>query len=291
MLVSKKFPVIAWWSGGARSAVTCKLCIDMFGVDCVRVVFIDTKNEADDTYQFKAECEQWYGCTIESIFSTEYNSIEDVWYDNLTLGLAKGAKCSEVLKIKVRQQFTKQNSFSYQAFGYDNGETNRAADMKKSNSHLRPIFPLLMFWMNKFECIKYIQSANSLFLKITVPLTYRLGLENNNCFKTGCVQGGIGYWQWMEKNQPDKFDAMAVREHEISELKGEPVTICKDQSKGGGLVFLKHNPKYPDMKDISMMKGRPPEMLVECNGFCTPEMPIVRTDAELETDVWRGRKK
>ena len=244
----------------------------MFGVDNVRVVFIDTKNEDDDTYRFKAECEQWYGCTIESIFSTEYDSIEDIWYDNLTLGLAKGAKCSEVLKIKVRQQFSKQNRFSYQAFGYDNDETGRAADMKNNNSHLRPIFPLLMFWLNKFECIKFIQKANSLFLTITVPITYRLGLENNNCFKTGCVQGGIGYWQWMQVNQPPKFDAMAIREHEITDLKGEPVTICKDQSKGGGLVFLKPHPKYPHMKDISMMKGRPPEMLMECNGFCsTPE--------------------
>ena len=62
---------------------------------------------------------------------------------------------------------------------------------------------------------------------------------------------------------------MAMREHEITDLKGEPVTICKDQSKGGGLVFLKPHPKYPDMKDISMMKGRPPEMLIECNGFCS----------------------
>ena len=268
MLVSNKYPVIAWWSGGARSAVTCKLCIDMFGVECTRVVFIDTKNEDDDTYRFKAECEQWYGCKIESLTSTEYDSIEDIWYDNLTLGLAKGAKCSEVLKIKVRQQFSKQNNFSYQAFGYDNGETSRAADMRKNNSHLRPIFPLLMVWMNKFDCIKYIQAANSLFLNITVPVTYRLGLENNNCFKAGCVQGGIGYWQWMQKNQPEKFEAMAIREHEITDLKGEPVTICKDQSKGGGLIFLKHNPKYPAMKDISMMKGRPPEMLMECNGFC-----------------------
>lgn len=114
-----------------------------------------------------------------------------------------------------------------------------------------------------------VQNANSLFLSIQLPVTYHLGLENNNCFKTGCVQGGIGYWQWMQQNQPEKFEKMAVREHDITDLKGTPVTICKDQSKGGGLVFLKPHPKYPDMKDISMMKGRPPEMLIECNGFCS----------------------
>jgi hypothetical protein len=268
MNVSKQYPVIAWWSGGVRSAVTCKLCIDLFGVDNVRVVFIDTKNEDDDTYRFKAECETWYECKIESISTDKYESIEDVWYDNLTLGLAKGAKCSAELKIVVRQQFTKMNNYSYQAFGYDNDEVNRAFDMRKNNGHLRPIFPLLMFWMSKFDCVKYVQNANNIFTPLTLPITYRLGLENNNCFKTGCVQGGIGYWQWMQKNQPEKFDAMAKREHEITDLKGQPVTICKDQSKGGGLVFLKPHPKYPNMKDISMMKGRPPEMLIECNGFC-----------------------
>lgn len=268
MLINKDNPVIGWWSGGVRSAVVCKICIDMFGAENVRLIFIDTKNEDDDTYRFKNDCEKWYGSEIETISSAKHHNIEDVWYDNLSLGLAKGAVCSSELKIIVRQQFTKRNKYSFQAFGYDNGETNRANDMLKSNPHLRPIFPLLMLWMNKYECVKYVQAANSLFISIQLPLTYRLGLSNNNCFKTGCVQGGIGYWQWMEVNQPPKFYAMAKREHEISELKGEPVTICKDQSKGGGLVFLKYNPKFPHIKDISMMKGRPPEMLIECNGFC-----------------------
>ena len=72
----------------------------------------------------------------------------------------------------------------------------------------------------------------------------------------------------MAKDFPEKFDAMAAREHRYTDMKGEPVTICKDQSKGGGLVFLKPHPKYPFMKDISMMKGRMPEPLMECNGFC-----------------------
>lgn len=267
-MLNKEYPIIAWWSGGVRSAVTCKLCIDMFGLDNVRLVFIDTKNEDPSTYTFKTECEKWYGKEIESISSNEYENIEDIWFEHLTLGLAKGAKCSSELKIKVRQQFCKQNKFSYNAFGYDNGETNRAFDMKKNNYHLRPIFPLLMVWMSKFDCVKYVQNANSLFLTITLPSPYKKGLENNNCYETGCVQGGIGYWQWMQANEIDKFDRMAAREHKITDMKGEPVTICKDQSKGGGLVFLKPHPNYPNMKDISMMKGRPPEMLIECNGFC-----------------------
>jgi len=49
-MINKEFPVIAWWSGGVASAVTCKICVDWFGIDNVRIVFIDTKNEDDDTY-------------------------------------------------------------------------------------------------------------------------------------------------------------------------------------------------------------------------------------------------
>ena len=233
-MINKEFPVIAWWSGGVASAVTCKICVDWFGVDNVRIVFIDTKNEDDDTYRFKSDCELWYGKSIETIASEEYESIEEVWYDNLSLNIAKGAICSVEMKIKVRQQFCKKNKFSHNAFGFDVSEIDRAKDMKKNNSYLNPIFPILAELLSKKDCIKAIEKANDLFLKIEVPNTYKLGYSNNNCFKTGCVKGGIGYWQKIQKDSPEKFLAMAKREHEITNLKGSPVTICKDQSAGGG---------------------------------------------------------
>jgi len=67
--ISKDNPVIAWWSGGADSAVTCKLCLDWFGRENVRIIFIDTKNEGKDCKRFKLHCELWYGKTIETISS------------------------------------------------------------------------------------------------------------------------------------------------------------------------------------------------------------------------------
>lgn len=266
--VDMNYPVIAWWSGGAASAVTCKICIEWFGAENVRVVFIDTHNEHEDTYRFLKDCQRWYGRAIETISSDKYNNIEDVWYDNLSLNISKGAKCSEILKIRVRQQFIKKNSFSYQAFGFDISEMNRAKDMLEKNYHLKPIFPLIATLMDKKACIKYIQAANSLFTPITIPITYTLGYNNNNCFKTGCVKGGIGYWKKIQVDDIDKFNKMAKVEHELTDLKGEPVTMLKDQSAGGGLVFLLPHPNYPNMKDLSMMKGRPVEPLMECNGFC-----------------------
>lgn len=269
MKVSNKYPVLGWWSGGVASAVTCRICIDWFGAENVRLVFIDTRNEDDDTYRFLKDCELWYEAPIETIASKKYDTIQDVWYDNLSLNISKGAKCSEVLKITVRQEFIKTNLFSYQAFGFDISELQRAKDMKLNNYHLKPIFPLIANLLDKKDCIKIIQSANNLFNPLEIPVTYKLGYNNNKCFKTGCVKGGIGYWQKIQSDDIKKFERMAKVEHDLTNMKGEPVTICKDQSKGGGLVFLMPHPDYPEMKDLSMMKGKQPEPLMECNGFCS----------------------
>ena len=76
---------------------------------------------------------------------------------------------------------------------------------------------------------------------------------------------------------------MALVEHELTDLKGEPVTMLKDSKKGGGLVFLKPHPKYPTIKDISMMRGIDPKPLFDCNGFCgTNDLePRLETEKEI----------
>lgn len=135
-------------------------------------------------------------------------------------------------------------------------------------AYTNPIFPLLLYGYSKKDCIAI---AND--LGVVIPRVYSFGFSNNNCFKTGCVQGGIGYWQKMAREFPDKFDKMAEKEHELTDKKGKPVTMLKDQSNdakssGNQLVFLKPHPDYPDIKDISKIKGREPQPLFECNGFC-----------------------
>lgn len=279
--INSNNPVIAWWSGGVTSAVTCKLCVDWFGKENVRIIFIDTKNEDEDTYRFLSECQNWYDKNIETITSP-YKSIQEVWYQKLSLNTATGAICSTELKRMVRVEFQNKNKFSYQAFGYEIEEIDRAKGMKLNNSDANPVFPLISELLSKKDCIRIVQQANDIFLNISLPRTYKLGYNNNNCWKTGCVQGGIGYWQKIGHEEPAKFDTMALVEHEITDLKGEPVTMLRDQSKGGGLVFLKPHPKYPHIKDISMMQGRPPKPLLDCNGFCgSNDLSLNETEKEL----------
>jgi hypothetical protein len=275
--INSNNPIIGWWSGGVTSAVACKITIDIWGAENIRIVFIDTKNEDEDTYRFLKDCESWYGKEIERISSQKYNSIRDVWYRFLSLNVAHGAICSSELKREVRVRFLRENPFSLTVFGYDIGEPKRARSMTLNYPETNPVYPLLLFGYSKSKCVEVLASVG-----IEVPRSYKLGLNNNNCIKTGCVQGGIGYWQMMAIILPDTFDAMALVEHELTDLKGEPVTMLKDQSKGGGLVFLKHHPKYPNIKDISMMKGRAPKPLKECNGFCgTNDLEKNETEQEI----------
>ncbi len=275
-------PVIGWWSGGVTSAVACKICIDFYGINNVRLVMIDTGNEDSDTYRFKSDCEKWYGVKIEVIKNEDYQNIQEVWRRNLSLNISKGAICSDRLKSVVRQRFQKNNPFSHQAFGFDVSEIHRAKAMKINHPNAKPIFPLITDLLSKKDCIKMVATAG-----IEIPNSYKLGFNNNNCLKTGCIQGGIGYWQKMSKEFPDKFNAMALMEHELTNKKGQPVTMLKDQSKDGGLVFLSPHPKYPLIKDLSMMKGRPSKPLVECNGFCGINDLSERTDTEKEINYSR----
>lgn len=260
----KNNDIIGWWSGGVTSAVAIWFAIKMFGLHRVRIIFIDTKNEYDDTYRFKDDCEKWYGKKIETISNPEYECIQDVWIKYKSLNVANGAICSSELKRAVRLKFQNENEYSAQIFGFDADEAHRGTALTLNYPNAKPIYTLLMFGYTKRMAIKECEMNG-----IKIPDAYLKGYNNNNCGKTGCVQGGIGYWQMKQRLEPEQFYAMAMIEHELTELRGEPVTMLRDQSKKNpGLVFLLPHPKYPHIKDISMMKGRPPKPLMECNGMC-----------------------
>jgi 3'-phosphoadenosine 5'-phosphosulfate sulfotransferase (PAPS reductase)/FAD synthetase len=285
--------IICWWSGGITSAVACKVALDLYGAENCRVIMIDTKNEDDDTYRFKSDCEKWYGVNIEVItgIGDDYKDIESVWFKHKSLNVANGAICSSKLKRAVREKWQEHNDFDFQVFGFefDKKEFNRALSLSKNHPKAKSIYPLLMKGYTKDDCLRIVQDAG-----IEIPRMYSLGFRNNNCFKTGCVQGGIGYWQKMKKEFPEKFNKMADIEHELTNIKGEPVTMLKDQSnetkknvletdiKWKNLVFLKKHPKYPELKCLDDMKEREVKPLFECNGFCGINELTEKSETENE---------
>lgn len=276
--------IICWWSGGITSAVACKIAIDLYGIDNCRIIMIDTGNEHEDTYRFKDDCAKWYGKEIEIIteIGKDYESIQDVWLKHKSLNVAHGAICSTQLKRRVREKWQSTVDFDHQIFGFefDKKEFNRAKSLSMNHPKAKGIYPLLMMGYDKDDCLKIVQDAG-----IEIPLMYQMGFRNNNCFKTGCVQGGVGYWQKMQVDFPDKFEAMADMEHKLTELKGAPVTMLKDQSKeakesGNVLVFLRKHKDYPNLKSIDEMPKCKVEPLFECNGFCGVNDLNPRTDTE-----------
>jgi 3'-phosphoadenosine 5'-phosphosulfate sulfotransferase (PAPS reductase)/FAD synthetase len=262
--------VVCWWSGGITSAVACNIAIDTYGKENCVVIMLDTGNEHADTYRFLKDCEKWYGLKIEVLKSDKYENIEETWFKHKSLNTAKGAICSYMLKRRVREVWEKENDFSHQVFGfeYDKKEINRAKALELNHSQTKPLFPLIENELTKEECLKIVLSYG-----IEVPEAYKLGFNNNNCLATGCVQGGIGYWKKIQKEMPELFEKMAKVEHDLTKLKGSPVTMLKDQSNkakasGVQLVFLKNNPDFPEHKCLDDMKGRKVKPLKECNGFC-----------------------
>lgn len=278
--------IICWWSGGITSAVACKKAIELYGKENCRVIMLDTKNEHEDTYRFLEDCSEWYELPIEklSAIPTAYESIEHVWKKHLSLNVANGAICSYMLKRRVREKWEKTNEWTHQVFGFefDKKEFNRANSMLLNHSQTRPIFPLMMLGLNKDDCIRIVLDAG-----IKIPEAYSLGFRNNNCLNTGCVQGGIGYWKKMQTEMTSVYDQMSSIEHELTNEKGKPVTMLKDQSKaakesGNTQVFLKKHPDYPELKCLDDMEGRPVEPLSECNGFCGVNDLSPRSQTEME---------
>lgn len=305
--------IICWWSGGITSAVACKTAIDLYGKENCQVIMIDTRNEDEDTYRFLSDCEKWYGVNIKVISGIptedsegfeyeyvnvgyEYDSIQNVWEKHKSLNVATGAICSTQLKRRVREKWQEMNDFDFQVFGFefDKKEFNRALGLNKNHTKAKGIFPLLMMGYDKDDCLRIVKEAG-----IDIPRMYQLGFRNNNCFKTGCVQGGIGYWQKMKREFPDKFKEMAKMEHKLSSLRGEPVTMLKDQSneakklveisglKWKQFIFLEKHPEYPELKCLSDMKEQEVKPLFECNGFCGTNdfNPRVETEQEINFDT------
>jgi hypothetical protein len=272
--------IICWWSGGITSAVACKLAIERYGVENCEAIMIDTRNEDEDTYRFKKDCEAYYGLEIQTIdsFGDKYDCIQDVWRKHLSLNTANGAICSSELKRNAREKWEKENTYDHQIFGFefDSKEFKRALGLKLNHPQTKPLFPLLMEGMDKEDCIRFIQDAG-----IVVPRMYKLGFKNNNCFQTGCIQGGIGYFQKLNRDFPEKYNAMAALEHELTDKKGSPVTCLKDQSKESmalakslGLtrkympLFLTKHKDYPEYGTVLEKMDMKVQPLMECNGLC-----------------------
>lgn len=234
--------VIAWFSCGITSAVACKMAIEMYGKKNVLLYYIHIDTAHDDNKRFIADCEKWFDKKIEVVKSHNYSDQFEVIEVNRFFNSPTGAKCTFLLKKKVRQKVEREHEGANQVFGfeYSKKEINRAVRFSQQYPHAKPLFPLIERMMTKEMCAELLLKSG-----IRLPKMYELGFQNNNCI--GCVKGGKGYWNMIRKHFPDTFQRMAELEKEIGR------SCIKDK-------FL---------SDMTESEGRyEPPIVPDCGTFC-----------------------
>lgn len=199
--------IVCWWSGGITSAVACKKAIEKWDA---LPVYIETGSHHPDTLRFKADCEKWYGKEILTIQSEKYNSHFDVIEKDKFINGPTGARCTLVLKRRIREKWEKTQDIQGYVWGFEAGakEESRAERIELAQPNYQHYFPLIEEGLSKLDCIKIVTDAG-----IDIPMMYKLGFNNNNCI--GCVKGGMAYWNLVRKHFPEVFDKMAKLEREL----------------------------------------------------------------------------
>ena len=237
--------IISWWSAGVTSAVATKLAIDEHGKENILPIYFEIDSAHKDNVRFKKECEEWYGMSIETSRSPKHKDQFEVIIKDKYVNGPGGARCTLVLKKKVRQKIEREMKYSGQVFGfeYSKKEINRAIRFKEQYPGAMPLFPLIDKKMTKNESLFYLEKQG-----IERPEMYKLGYGNNNCI--GCVKGGKGYWNKIREDFPKSFNKMAEAERIVGNscIRG---------------VFLDELPKNA---------GRRQKMIMpDCGNFCDIE--------------------
>lgn len=200
----KKALKVCWISAGVSSFIAGYLAKD---VD--EYIYIDIENQHPDSIRFVKDCEKALGKEIK-ILRSRYGSVQNVVSTFRMLNSPYGAKCTEILKKRVRREWEMDHSefeITY-VWGFDCTEKHRADRLLETMIEFNHEFPLIERNLTKEDAHGILQQ-----LGIKRPKMYDLGYSNNNCI--GCVKGGMGYWNKIRIEFPDVFDRMAKLEREI----------------------------------------------------------------------------
>lgn len=197
---------VCWISAGVSSFIAGWLVRDT--VD--EFIYIDIADQHPDSLRFIKDCEKELGKPIQIIRSSQYSCVGDVCRAFRFVNSAHGAKCTEVLKKRVRKKWEQEHKdydLTY-VWGFDEKETRRADRLLETMSEVHHEFPLIDKGISK-------QDAHGILAKLGImrPLMYDLGYSNNNCI--GCVKGGAGYWNKIRVDFPEVFADRAKMEREI----------------------------------------------------------------------------
>lgn len=194
---------VIWFSAGVSSFIAGY--IERKNIDMAAYIHID--NQHPDSIRFLEDCQYKIEKPI-SIMQSRYKSVDNVIETFQFISSAYGAKCTEILKKRVRKEWEYGKTDLTYVWGYDCTERHRAERLIESMPEFKHIFPLIERNLTKEDCHGMCRE-----LKIKRPAMYDLGYQNNNCI--GCVKGGMGYWNKIRIDFPDVFKKRSEQERMI----------------------------------------------------------------------------
>lgn len=200
---------IAWFSCGAASAVATKLCPESTPAYC------ETGAEHPDNAKFLADCERWFGRSVDRLKSDRYADTWDVWTQRRYLAGIEGALCTVELKVMPRLAFQRPNDIHVFGYTADGPDVARADRLRSSYPELTIKTPLIERGLTKEACLSMVRHAG-----IALPPMYAMGFQNNNCLP--CVKAtSPAYWALVRQRFPDVFSRMAILSRELD------VRLCR----------------------------------------------------------------
>lgn len=222
--------VVSWFSCGAASAVATVLAKIKYG-DQLEAVYCRVEEEHPDNLRFLEEFQVKTGILVNIIRDEKHHgSIYEVFTKRGFIKNQYGAPCTMILKKDMRKSYQRPNDI--QVFGYTVEEQHRADRFIDGNNDVNEDFILIENKVTKQDCYDHLRR-----LGLDLPAMYKLGYSNNNCI--GCVKGGMGYWNKIRKDFPERFDKMAKIErligHAVNKDKEGPVYLDELDSNRGRL--------------------------------------------------------
>ena len=191
---------VCWFSAGVSSFIAGYLERDTID----KFVYIHIDDQHSDTLRFIKDCEKVLGREIE-ILTSKYKNVGNVITQFRFINSAYGAKCTDILKKRVRKEWEYGKKDLTYIWGYDLEETHRAERIQEAFPQYKHEFPLIERFLYKQDCHALLRK-----LGIQRPEMYNLGYRNNNCI--GCVKGGMGYWNKIRIDFPEVFKSRAEQE-------------------------------------------------------------------------------
>ncbi|MEK6290818.1 MAG: hypothetical protein V4793_05405 [Paraburkholderia tropica] len=239
--------IVCQFSCGAASAVATKLILARYGdTRDVQIVNAFIKEEHEDNRRFLADCQEWFGRQITVLRDEKYGaSATEVFRRKRYLRGLRGAPCSKALKRDLLDAFRHPTDVVVLGFTVD--EQDRYDDFLDHHPQISVLVPLIERGLTKADCLGALDRAG-----IEMPMMYRLGYDNANCI--GCVKGGMGYWNKVRRDFPERFEEIATIEESI----GPSAYLFRDRAA---------NERF-SLRQLPPDAGRHDEPMPSCSFFC-----------------------